>query len=172
MSGTTTVARETFVVGLRNQHAVEKQAIELLERQLGRLVNYPELEERIRLHIEETKEQAKRLEDLLTGLGTSHSSLKDTVASFIGNLAALAHVPASDEVIKDTLANFAFEHYEIASYKALLVLADASGHDNARTALNQSLHEEEQMAQWIDEHIKPTVLRYLERSEAGQTAGR
>jgi ferritin-like metal-binding protein YciE len=172
MSGTTTVAQETFAVGLRNQHAVENQAIELLERQLGRLVNYPELEERIRLHIEESKEQAKRLEDLLTGLGTSHSSLKDAVASFIGNLATIAHMPAPDEVIKNTLANFAFEHYEIASYKTLLVLADASGHDNARTALNQSLHEEEQMAQWIDEHINPTVLRYLERSEAEQTAGR
>jgi len=172
MSGTNDIAQETFVVGLRNQHAVEQQAIELLERQLGRLVNYPELEERIRLHLEESKEQARRIDDLLDGFGTSASSLKDAVLSFVGNVAALAHVPASDEVIKNTLANYAFEHYEIASYKTLLVLADASGHSNAQTALTQSLQEEQQMAHWIDEHIKPTVLHYLERTAAGETAGR
>ena len=30
-----------YTTGLRNQHAVENQAIQLLERQIGRLENYP-----------------------------------------------------------------------------------------------------------------------------------
>src|SRR3954467_11105354 len=100
-------ARDIYVVGLVNQHAVEKQAIELLERQVGRLENYPEMADRMRLHIEESKEKARRLEDLLSGLGTSPSSLKDMAMSAIGNLAALMHAPASDEVIKNSFANFA-----------------------------------------------------------------
>jgi len=171
MSGSVEKARDVFIVGLRNQHAVEQQAIELLERQVGRLENYPEMSERMRRHIGESKEQARRIEEILSGLGTSHSAVKDTVTSLMGNLAALGHSTATDEVLKNTLANFAFEHYEIASYLSLLTLAEATSMDRARTALNESLREEEQMAQWIQDHIGPTTLRYVERTAAGVKAG-
>jgi len=170
-SNLTDTAQGIYVTGLRNQHAVENQAIELLERQVGRLENYPEMEDRMRRHIEESREQARRLEDLLSQHDTSHSSLKDAAMSLVGNLAALGHSTASDEVMKNTLANFAFEHYEIASYKSLLTLADLVGHSSARTALETSLREEQEMAAWIAEHIAPTVRRFVERSAAGQTAG-
>lgn len=62
-------ARKIYETGLRNQHAVENQAIELLERQVGRLENYPEMADRMRQHIEESRDQAGRLEELLSGLG-------------------------------------------------------------------------------------------------------
>jgi ferritin-like metal-binding protein YciE len=172
MSGGSDTAREIYTTGLRNQHAVENQAVELLERQVGRLQNYPEMAARLRQHIEESRAQAQRIEELLGGLGTSHSSLKDTVMAFVGNMAALAHAPAPDEVVKNTFANYAFEHFEIASYKSLLTLADATGHTAAQAALTQSLREEEDMAGWIDDHLKDTTLRFLRRSEAGETAGR
>ena len=79
---------------------------------------------------------------------------------------------AGDEVVKNTFANFAFEHYEIAAYKSLLTLADVTGHSAAVNALKQSLSEEELMARWIDEHIADTTRKFISRSEAGQTAGR
>jgi ferritin-like metal-binding protein YciE len=164
-------ARDIYIVGLRNQHAVENQAIELLERQVGRLENYPEMAERMRQHIEESKAQARRLEELLETLGTGHSAVKDLTMSFVGNMLALGHTTAADEVIKNTFANYAFEHYEIASYRSLLALADACGHAAGPVALRQSLIEEERMAQWIADHIAPTTLRYVERTAAGQTAG-
>jgi ferritin-like metal-binding protein YciE len=164
-------AKGIYLTGLRNQHAVENQAIELLERQVGRLENYPEMEERMRRHIEESHEQAHRLEDLLSQYDTSHSSVKDAAMSLVGNMAALGHSTAPDEVMKNTIANFAFEHYEIASYQSLLTLADFVGHSAGRGALEISLREEQDMAAWIAEHIAPTVRRFVERSAAGQTAG-
>ncbi len=170
-AATSDKARDVYIVGLRNQHAVENQAIELLERQVGRLENYPEMEERMRRHIEESREQALRLEELLSQHGTSHSSLKDTMMSLVGNVAALGHGLASDEVIKNTFANFAFEHFEIASYTSLLTLADLVGHTAGRSALETSLREEKDMAAWILDHIDATTRRYVERSAAGQTAG-
>lgn len=170
MNAMTDRAREGYLTGLRNQHAVEHQAIELLERQIGRLENYPEMEARMRQHLEESREQARRIEELLSGLGSSHSSLKDTAMSLVGNLLAIGHTPAGDEVIKNTLANFAFEHYEIAGYKSLLALADAVGHGSAKAALMTSLKEEEVMALWIDSHISATALRFVERSAAGEKA--
>ncbi len=168
---TTDKARDVYIAGLRNQHAVENQAIELLERQVGRLENYPEMADRMRRHIEESRQQALRLEDLLSQHDTSHSTMKDTMMSFAGNMAALGHSTASDEVVKNTLANFAFEHFEIASYTSLLVLADLVGHTAGRSALETSLREEQQMAAWIADRIDPTVRRFVERSAAGLTAG-
>ncbi len=164
-------ARDLFIVGLRNQHAVENQAIELLERQVGRLENYPEMEARMRQHIEESREQARRLEELLGEHGSSPSSLKDMMMSVVGNVAALGHTTAPDEVLKNTFANFAFEHYEIASYSALLEIAETAGITAARSALQTSLREEQAMAGWIADHLGSTVNRFIERSAASQTAG-
>jgi ferritin-like metal-binding protein YciE len=38
----------------------------------------------MRRHIEESKGQARRLEEILSGLGTSEPTLKDTMMSFSG----------------------------------------------------------------------------------------
>jgi hypothetical protein len=54
--------------------------------------------ERMRRHIAESKEQARRLEELLAGLGSSESTVKDTVLSIAGNLAGLMHAPAPDGI--------------------------------------------------------------------------
>jgi ferritin-like metal-binding protein YciE len=164
-------AKDIYIVGLRNQHAVENQAVELLERQVGRLENYPEMRERMRLHIEESKEQARRLEELLSSLGTSESTLKDTMMSLAGNVMAIGHSTATDEVVKNTFANFAFEHYEIAAYKSLLVLAASISHEAGKSLLETSLKEEQAMADWIEQQIGATTLRYVERTAAGETAG-
>lgn len=168
----TETARTIYVTGLRNAHAMEAQAIELLERQIGRLQNYPEMAARMQQHVGESQAQQRRLEEALGSLSDSYSGLKDAAMATLGNLMALGHAPAPDEVIKNTFANFAFEHYEMAAYKALLVLAEATGHTTALAGLRQSLQEEEAMARWIDEHIRPTTLRFLERKAAGETAGR
>jgi ferritin-like metal-binding protein YciE len=172
MSATLDTAREVYISGFRNQHAVENQAVELLERQIGRLENYPEMADRMRQHLGESKQQATRIEEILAGLNTSHSAFKDMVTSFMGNVAALGHASASDEVIKNTFANYAFEHYEIASYQSLLVVADVAGQQASASLLQQSLKEEQAMAQWIEDHLKPTMLRYVERYASGETAGR
>jgi ferritin-like metal-binding protein YciE len=164
-------AMELFVTGLRNQHAVETQAVQLLSRQVERLENYPEMEARMRRHIDESKAQAQRIEEILQASGASHSSIKDAGMGLVGNMAALAHAVAQDEVLKNTFANFAFEHFEIAAYRSLLSLTDVVGQDRAVTALQQSLKEEEEMAAFIDAHIGDTTMRYLERAAAGMTAG-
>lgn len=171
MSATTDKARDFYIVGLRNQHAVENQAIELLERQIGRLENYPEMRDSMQRHLHESQEQARRIEELLSGFDTSHSSLKDTAMAVLGNILAIGHSTSPDEVVKNTFANYAFEHYEMAAYMSLLTLADSLGHGAGMSALKTSLNEEKAMAEWIEQHISPTTLRFVERSAAGQTAG-
>ncbi len=171
MSSTNNAGLELYATGLRNQHAVENQAIELLSRQVERLENYPEMEARMRHHIEESRQQARRLEELLSSLDTSHSSVKDAALSLAGNMAALMHTVAPDEVVKNSFANYAFEHFEIAAYKSLMTMSEALGRGSDQTALKQSLGEELAMAQWIDQHLAETTLRFLQRSMSGLKAG-
>ena len=166
-----TTPAELYVTGLRNAHALETQAVQLLQRQTERLENYPAMLQRMKEHIEESRSQAQRIERILQSLGTSHSALKDIGLGLMGNLAALAHAPAPDEVVKNSFANFAFEHFEIASYRSLLVLAEAAGDNQGPGLLRQSLQEEEAMAKWISDHLEETTRTFLQRSVAGQTAG-
>ncbi|MEN2785044.1 ferritin-like domain-containing protein [Sphingomonas qilianensis] len=152
--------RDIFIVGLRNAHAVEKQALSIMTPQVARIEHYPEVAERLRLHIEETNGQIARLDELLASFESSGSVLKDTALSMSGTMAAMMHTVADDEILKNSFANYAFEHFEIAAYKSLLVLADDGGFSNATAALTKSLGEEQSMAQWIDEALPMITRRY------------
>ena len=162
---------DLYITGLINAHALENQAVQLLSRQVERLENYPEMEQRMREHIEESRRQEARIDEILRALGTSASTVKDVGLSIMGNLAAMTHAAAQDEVIKNTFANYAFEHYEIASYRSLLVMAEAAGDTSAMAPLRESLAEEERMAQWISDHLDSTTRTYMRLTTSGQKAG-
>ncbi|NEW87467.1 ferritin-like domain-containing protein [Rhodopseudomonas sp. WA056] len=159
-------AREIFVTGLRNAHAMETQAREMMERQSERLDDYPEVKARVQQHLRETEGQLQRLDECLSACGESASTLKDVTQSFMGNMAALAHTVMPDEILKNTFANNAFEHFEIAAYKSLLSLADIAGVSSAKPLLQASLKEEEAMAAWIDQNIDSVTRSYVQAQAA------
>lgn len=172
LSQSGTAAMENFIVGLRNAHAVENQALAIMKPQIARLENYPDIAERLRLHQDETEAQIGRLEEVLESLGETHSTLKDAGGSLMGALASLGHSFTGDEILKNSFANFAFENYEIAAYRSLLTMADMAGVGSAAAVLRQSLQEEEDMAGWIEDHLEETTRRYLTLHDGGQTAKR
>ena len=157
-----TALRSVYITGLRNAHALEHQALGVIDRQLDRLENFPEVAERLRLHRRETEQQIVRLDEVLDGLKEKPSAVKDMGLNMMGNMAALGHAMAEDEILKNAFANCALENFEIASYKSLLIMADESGEPAGMTALQQSLGEEQAMAQWCDESIELITRRYLE----------
>src|SRR3954469_9524818 len=161
----TQTARDIFVVGLRNAHAMEIQARELMERQSERLDDYPEVKAKLTEHLQETNQQLKRLEQCLEACGETSSSLKDTAQSVAANAMAVAHSMAGDEILKNTFANNAFEHFEIAAYKSLLALCGPAGAEASRSALEMSLREEEQMASWIDANVQKVTMEYVAREQ-------
>lgn len=163
--------KQFFLTGLRNAHSMETQAIQTMSRQVERATDYPDLEAMLHRHIAESEQQRKRLAEVLDGLGESYSSMKDVALGAIGNAMALAHIPASDEVIKDVLADYAFEHFEIAAYKTLITVGEAMGEGAAVSAARASLAEEERMAAWISDHLGSTVLQFMALAE-GERAPR
>lgn len=172
MSSGNEAVRDLFVTGARNAHAVEKQAIQLIERQLDRIENYPDVAAKLRQHLAETRQQHERLDRILESFDTSRSVLKDFAMEFSANMGALMHGAADDEILKNTFANNAFENYEIAAYKSLICLAEMGGFTQHVDALRQSLREEQEMARWIDQNVETVTRMFAERYQSDQKADR
>jgi len=164
--------RDVFVTGLKNAHAVENQALALMDRQIERARIFTEVADRLKAHRLETEGQIVRLETLLSGFDEKPSGLKDAALSLGGNLAALGHSFAEDEILKNALANYAFENFEVASYRALILLAESGGYAEAYDPLRATLEEEARMARWVDESLPRLVEKHLELRRAGEDASR
>ncbi|GGC67684.1 hypothetical protein GCM10011504_52070 [Siccirubricoccus deserti] len=132
---------------------------------LGRMEPYPELHARMREEVRRSQTQQARLEALLSSHGTSPSAAKEAVTSVAGKVAGMVHLSASDEVIKNLLAAIGYKAYEVGSYTALITMAKAAGATGDVQALEQSMREEMEMAEWQLEHLPGIVETFLSRSE-------
>ena len=158
-------AREWLIQWLRDAHAMEEQAETILSGQLSRLENYPELSQKIRQHLDETKVQASRLKTCLDQLGEGSSSMKDAGGKLMAFGQSLSGVFAGDEVMKGSLASYTFEHMEIASYTMLIAAAETAGETEIARTCEQNLREEIAMAEWLKNHLGPTTRTFLSRAD-------
>ncbi len=163
-------ANEVFISGLKNAHAMEKQALSIMQPQLNRLEHYPDVSAMLERHIRETEGQIERIDDILAGLDEGASGLKDTMLSFSGSMAAMGHTVAPDEILKNSMANFAFENFEIAAYTSLITTARLSGASSAVPLLEQNLEEERRMAEWLAQNIDAVTERFIMLKAGGQRA--
>jgi len=171
MENRMTEARHHLVDWLRDAHAMEQQAEQMLKGQAARIEHYPELKARIEQHIEETRGQQALLETCLKRLDASPSLIKDTMGKVAAFGQAVGGMMASDEIVKGAMAGYVFEQMEIASYTALIAAADAVGDTETSQACEQILEEEQAMADWLQDHLPEVVQAFLVRSETpGATA--
>ena len=167
-----TSKRDTLIVGLRNAYGLEGQALSTMENVHSRLENYPQLKAAVGQHIEETRRQQQMVEQLLSRFGESPSTLKEAAMKLMGNLQAMVHGAASDEVLKNLFALYAFEHFEIASYTSLIAMAEATGEMEVAQTCREILRQEEATAQKLQGLLNPITQAYLDREEAGTTSSR
>jgi ferritin-like metal-binding protein YciE len=160
---------ETLLAWLRDAHAMEHQAIEMMEKMAPRLENYPQLRARIEEHLAETHRQADQLLKCIERHGGGASSLKDMAGKVIGSGQALSGLFMTDEVVKGGIASYAFEHYEMACYKVLIATAEEAGDQETKRVCEQIHREEEAMASWLGDHLPQISRQYLQREAAGQS---
>ncbi|MFU0507059.1 ferritin-like domain-containing protein [Pseudaminobacter sp. NGMCC 1.201702] len=160
-----TNSREWLMQWLRDAHAMEEQAETMLKSQYDRLESYPGLRQRIGQHIEETKEQAKRLEQCLDRIGGGTSTMKDAGAKLMATAQGLSGIFAGDEVMKGSLASYTFEHMEIASYTMLIAAAEKCGEPEIQRACEQNLREEQEMASWLEKNLPAVTQQFMARDE-------
>lgn len=161
--------QENLLDWLRDAHAMEQQAEKMLKAQSERLQNYPQLKARIDEHIEETLGQQQLIDECLTRLGGSASTLKDVGGKLMAFGQAVGGSLMSDEVIKGAMAGYVFENMEVASYTVLIAAAKAAGDAETQAACEKILPQEVAMAQWLLEHLPELTQAFLQRSEAPDT---
>lgn len=158
-----TSSSEHLLDWLRDAHAMEQQAEKMLEAQASRLENYPALQARIRRHLEETRRQATLIRGCIERHGSSTSGFKDAGGKLMAMMQGLGGSMAADEVIKGSMASYAFEQFEISAYVALIAASEACGDTQTRSVCEEILAEEKAMADWLAAALPETVRTYLAR---------
>jgi ferritin-like metal-binding protein YciE len=153
--------KDNLIAWLRDAHMMENHAVEMLERQVGRLDEFPEFKQRVQEHLEESRGQLGRVDECLHKLGTEHSAIKSAAGAIGGNLQALFNTVATDEVVKGAILSYAFEHFEISCYRVLVTAAEECGESAVAAACRSNLAEEEQMQQWLLDHLDDITRQYL-----------
>ncbi len=157
---------------LRDAHAMEEQAEQMLKAQASRIEHYPEIKQRIERHIDETQAQSKKIEGCIARYDKSSSFLKDTTGKMSAMGQAVGGMFSGDEIVKGCIASYTFEQLEISSYKVLIETAEAAGDMETKRVCEEILEEEKAMATWLDEHMPQTLQQYLQRDEDSNTTAK
>ncbi len=70
---------------------------------------------------------------------------------------------ASDEIVKGAMAGYVFEHFEIASYTALIAAAKTAGDAETVRVCEEILVQEEAMADWLATHLPEVTEEFMVR---------
>jgi ferritin-like metal-binding protein YciE len=126
---------------LADAHAIEEQAIGLLER-APKLVHDKELGAVFEDHLSETREHSELVQSRLTSLGGDSSSLKDA-AMRLGALNWASFFQGHPDTPGKLVAfAYAFEHLEIGGYEQLTRVARAAGDPETARMVETILGEE------------------------------
>jgi ferritin-like metal-binding protein YciE len=164
-------AEERFMEWLRDAHAMEEQSEQMLESTSKRLEHYPALRARFEAHRDVSKRHADRVRQCIERRGGSRSAIKDAAGKLMAFAQSASGLFVGDEVVKAVLATSTFEQMKITSYEILNSAAKVVGDGEAQRVCEESMRDEEDMAQWLDENIEPLTQTYLLREETpGATA--
>lgn len=145
--------QENLMDWLRDAHAMEQQAEQMLKAQAARIEHYPQLKARIEQHLEETLGQQRLVESCIERLGGSPSIIKDAMGKMAAFGQAMGGMTTSDEIVKGAMASYVFENLEIATYTALLGAAKTVGDVETQRVCEQILPQEQAMADWLLAHL-------------------
>jgi ferritin-like metal-binding protein YciE len=135
---------DAFIDELRDTYDAERQLLRALPK-LAKASSSAELREAFESHLEETRGQVGRLEEVFASLDEKvRGKHCDGIAGIIEEGKSVM-AEDFDEVTMDACliaSGQRAEHYEMAAYGTLVAWARAMGHDEAADLLQQTLDEE------------------------------
>jgi len=135
---------DLFQHGLRDIYYAECQIIGSLPKLIGKATN-GDLTRALREHLEETKEQVMRLEQVFAKLGREPQGAQcPAIDGLISEADDLAGEVADKLVLDAAIVGAAqsIEHYEMARYGTLIAWAQELGREDLVQLLDANLNEE------------------------------
>ncbi len=159
---------DLFIHELRDLYDAEKQLAQALPL-MAQAANASELRDGFKTHLEETKEHARRLEQIFKGLGTSPEGKScKAMAGLIAEAKETLDEDADPAVLDAALIVAAqkVEHYEIAGYGSASTFARVLNYDDAAKLLKQTIAEEEM----TDKKLTHLASRLNQKAETADQA--
>ena len=146
---------------LNDAYAMERSLEVMLRKQAENEDAHHAVRERARIHLEETEAHAERVSECLSLLDAKPSTFKSATGQVMEMAKGMMTKMASDERVKDFLAAYGAEYFEVACYKALIAAANVAGAESIIPLLEKNLKEDEAMAKWLDMNVNAVVRDYL-----------
>lgn len=153
--------RDTLVAWLKDAHSMEKGLVPVLENHAKDAKAHPQVSARIEQHKEETKRHAELVEKCLHQLGEKPSAAKSALGAMFGRVQAPMTGMSKDELVKNGIADYATENFEIASYEALIVAAEAAGEPEIAQTCRTILEDEKRMAEFLHQQLPVAVREHI-----------
>lgn len=148
--------------GLEDAVAMETQVIEVLRKQVALLERYPEIQARVRRHLDESEGQKDRLVARLKLLGRDSSPVKNAVGNVMGMVEGALGGLRDDSLARLGRDDYVTEHLEIAAYTLLATTARLAGDPETERVAELNMQEEIAMAAWLAERLPDALLKDLE----------
>lgn len=159
---------DQLVTWLSSAFAMERALEQTLENHAKDAGHLPDVRDRIEQHIRETRRHAEHVSLCLEQLGEKPSSMKSWWGMIGGKVQGASTGMYDDEIVKNALADYAAEHFEIACYTSLIAAAEDLRQDRIAEICREILREEEAMADWLRAQI-PTLTRvHIEQTAEGR----
>ena len=144
---------DLFVEELRDIYHAEKQITRALPK-MAKAATTPELKQAFELHLEQTRGQIERLDQVFEQLDLPKRAKKCEAMEGLLEEARAAMEEIEDATVLDVgmiINAQKVEHYEIAGYGSLVALAKQLGHDEAAQLLDATLAEEKETDRKLNE---------------------
>ena len=145
--------KSLYVDELRDIYNSEQQLIKALPK-MAKAANSEELRKGFEEHLEQTRQHATRLEQILSALGEPVKGKKcKGMAGIVAEGGEMMSEDFDGALMDAALISAAqrVEHYEIAAYGAVHAYAELMGESEAASLLQQTLEEEKQTNQNLTE---------------------
>jgi ferritin-like metal-binding protein YciE len=153
-------ATDQLVAWLDDAHAMESGLIAILQNHASHFGDrMPEAARALQQHVVETQQHVQRLQECLRMLNSSPSGVKSTLSSLMGWFEGATTAVFRDQLVKDALADYASEQFEVACYTALVSAATQLGYPEVARLCAQNLEEDSRMATWVLQQLPGIVSR-------------
>jgi ferritin-like metal-binding protein YciE len=153
-----TTSNDLLIAWLNDAYGMENSLIQILEHQVKDAKDYPQVQAKLQQHLDQTHRHADLVKGCVESLGEKTSAMKAGMSTLFGQMQALSTGPAKDELVKNALADYAAENFEVASYTALIQAAQQLGQQQVASVCQQILQEDQAMADWIEQNL-PTLVQ-------------
>lgn len=157
---------------LKHAYVMENKLITVLTKHADDATNFPEVQDRIKQHLQETKGHAERVKECLETLNVAVPEFQADIKQLGANLSTLFNGESEEyKLIKNSIMDYSAENMEIAVYNTLLTISEQTNNSTVSEVCTSILAEEHSMAKWLDDNLGDLVVQLYDEQNATEETG-